>query len=454
MAKVIVIGGGPGGTAAASRSAHLGAQVTLIEKSDIGGACVNHNCIPLTGMMASVEVLQRVRRAGNLGIKVGEPTIDLAAARQRVQGIVNELREGIYGLMSSFGVEVVQGEARLTGPKAVVVNGQTLTADAIILATGARPAASPIPLDGLLSTSEALTLDKAPASLLVWGAGAVEVEFAQYFALLGSQVTLVCESATLVPEEDYEVGQRLQGILSDCGVQVLTGAKLLSAKSSDGAVQAVISQRKGETRVAIERVMYAKQTPVIEGLGLQAAGVKVENGAIKVDAAQRTNVPGIFAIGDATGEPMYSYVATVSGLVAAENALGKNRRLDLRAMPRCIYTIPEAASVGLTEEQAEDQGYQVEVVNSSLATNVRALTLDEANGGIKLVFDKKHGKLLGVHIVGYRASELIAESALALQMESLADDFAWALRGHPTLCETMVEAGRAFFGQALYVPKW
>jgi dihydrolipoamide dehydrogenase len=192
----------------------------------------------------------------------------------------------------------------------------------------------------------------------------------------------------------------------------------------------------------------------VGGLGLEDLGVKIANEAVWVDDHCQTNIPGLYAVGDVAGQPMYSYVATAQGLVAAENALGHQRRLDLRALPRCAYTLPEAACVGLSETEAEDRGYEVEVVNISLETNVRALTLDEAVGGIKVIVERKLGKVLGVHIVGYRASEWIAEPALGLQLEALAEDFAWALRGHPTLSESLVEAGRAYSHQALYIPKW
>ena len=460
MTHIIVIGGGPGGTAAATRAAQLGAKVTLIEKQHLGGNCVNHNCIPFTGMLASVEALERIRRAGNLGIQVGESgaeisaSIDLAKARARVAGVTEELRMGISGLMSSFGVEVIEGTARLAGPRAVIVNGNKLEGDAIILATGARPGDPPLHVDGLLTTRQALALDKPPASVLVWGGGAIEVEFAEYFALLGSRVMLVTDQVNVLADEDYEVGQRLQSILSGHGVQILTGAALKSAVLDGSVVKVVVSQRKGETNLAAERILWAGHVPLVEGLGLETAGVKLVDGAVPVDVSCQTNVAGIYAVGDLAGKPMYSYVATLQGLVAAEKALGKKRRIDLKSMPRCVYTIPEAACVGLSETEAEDQGYEVDVTNISLETNVRAMTLDEAVGGIKVVFDHKSSKVLGVHIVGYRATELIAEAALALQLEVLAEDFAWAIRGHPTLCESMVEAGRAFVGQALYIPKW
>lgn len=453
MTHILVIGGGPGGTAAATRAAQLGAQVTLVEKGYLGGSCVNYNCIPFTGLLASVELLDRIRRAGNLGIQVGPATLDLAQARARVDSAVEELRAGIGALMDSFGVKVVLGQACLAGPRSALVDGQRLEADAIILATGACPSAPPIPLPNLLTSRQALALEAAPASLLIVGGGGVEIQFAQYFALLGSQVTLAVPEPSLLPDEDYEIGQRMQSLLSEQGVQVLTGASLRSAVEEGGLACVVIGQRKGETTLRVERTLWAGQVPALDGLGLEAAGVKVVGGAVQINEYCQTSA-AVYAVGDLVGQPMYSYVATQQGLLAAENALGRKRRQNLRSMPRCIYTIPEVACVGLSETEAEDQGHEVEIANISLASNVRAIGLDEAVGGVKVVFDKKFGKLLGVHIVGHRATELIGEAALAIQLEALAEDFAWALRGHPTLGESMVEAGRAFAGQALYIPKW
>ncbi|HLB46223.1 MAG TPA: FAD-dependent oxidoreductase [Anaerolineales bacterium] len=454
MSHIIVIGGGPGGTAAATRAAQLGATVTLIEKESLGGNCVNRNCIPLVGMMASVELLDRIRRAGRFGISVSEPSLDLQQARDRVNGIVAELREGIGGLMASFGVTVIEGEAQLLDAQTVAVGDRKIRGEAVILATGAHPAEPPLPIAGLLTTREALMLDDPPNRLLVWGGGGIELEFAQYFARLDSHVSLITDGPHVLPDEDYDVGQRLQSIIGEQGIQVFTGAALKSATRKGGVIEAVIAQRKGETTLAVDRVLWTGHAPVVEGLGLESLGVKVVNGAVRIDEHCQTNVSGVYAVGDLAGPPMYSYVATAQGLTAAENALGRPRRLDLRAMPRCYYTIPEAACVGLSENEAEDQGYEVEVVNISQETNVRAMTLDEAVGGIKFVVDRRLGKVLGVHIVGHRATELIAEPALGLQLEALAEDFAWALRGHPTLSESLIEAGRAFTHQALYVPKW
>lgn len=454
MAHVIVIGGGPGGMAAAIRAAQLGAQVSLIEKHLIGGNCVNYNCIPLTSLLAAAERLQQVRRAAELGVETGAARLNLAKTQARLAGMLEELRTGNAGLLSSFGVQVLEGEARLAGGKRVEVGGRILQGEAVILATGACSLPPPLETERLLTNRQAVSLSELPERLLVWGGGHIEVEFAQLFAMLGVQVTLATEAHLLLPNEDYEVGQRLQSILAEQGVSVLTGAQIAQLQDETNGVTATIRQRKGETKVSADRLLWARQAPAVEGLGLEQAGVALKDGAVQVDARCQTSAPGIYAVGDLTGEPMYSYVATAQGTAAAENALGGNRRLSYKALPRVVYTLPEAACVGLSEEQAEDQGYDVQVVNLSLEMNPRAMSLDEAVGGIKVVFERKLGKLLGVHIVGHRATELIGEAALAIQLEALAEDFAWALRGHPTLSESLVEAGRAFFGQALYLPKW
>lgn len=455
MPDVIVIGGGPGGTAAATRAAQLGAQVALIERAQLGGNCVNRNCIPLTSLLASVELFRRLRQAGEMGVQVGPATLDLQGMIARKERLVGDLRDGMAGLLPTFGIEVVQGEARLVDLRTVEVDGRRLRATrAVILATGAQWAPVPAGVEGLLRPDEALKLEAVPGRLVLWGGGAAEVEFATLYAALGSRVTLVVDGPYPLPEEDYEIGQRLQALLQGQGVEVLTDARLRSATRTADGLKVVLAGARGETEVAADRVLWAGRVPDGEGLGLAEVGVERKEGAVVVDDRQETSVPGIFAVGDLTGGPMYSSLATAEGLVAAENAMGRARSLDRRAVPRYAFSIPEVAAVGLTEDQAMDAGYEVEVANVPLATSARAMGLGEIEGGIKLVADRKRGRLLGVHIVGYRATELIAEAALALQLEALAEDLAWAIRIHPTLSESMVEAGRAILGQALYVPRF
>lgn len=457
MPDIIVIGAGPGGTAAATRAAQLGAQVTLIERAELGGNCVNRNCIPLISMLSSVELFDRIRRAGEMGISVGEPALDAGSLVARARQISEGLREGLSALLPTFGIEIIEGQAKLVGPKTIEVNGQRLEAGrAVILATGAHWATPPegIEPDAIWWPHEAMNLDPIPEQLLIWGSEAIELEFATLYSALGSQVTLVMDGPHPLPNEDYEVGQRLQGILSERGVEVLTNATLKSAVKNGDAVKAVVSRRQGDTELTVQKLMWSGRTPNTAGLGLEAIGVELQDEAVIVNERQQTNLSGLYAIGDVTGRPYYSTTATPEGLIAAENAMGRSRALDRSHIPRHAFTIPEVGCVGLTEEQAEDAGYEVEIINITLDTNSRAITLGELEGGIKIVVNKKQGKILGVHIVGHRATELVAEAALAIQLEALAEDWAWSIRVHPTLSESMQEAGRAFAGQALYIPQF
>jgi len=458
MPDIIVIGGGTGGVAAAIRATQLGASVTMIEQAELGGNCVNRNCIPLTSMLASVELFRRIGRAGEMGIEVGQASLNPAKVVKRARQVSDDLREGLSALLPVCGVEVVAGTARLAGPKTVAVNGQTLQAErAIVIATGARWAAPPegIDPDAVTTPHQAMNLEPLPGHALILGGGPVELEFATLYAALGCKATLVIDGAYPLPAEDYDIGQRLQGALREQGIQMFTNAVIKSAVKTGSGVQAVIASRKGETELTVDQLLWAGRRPNTVGLGLAEVGVKLDaerGGAVVVDPHQQSSVPGIYAVGDVVGAPFYSSVATVEGLIAAENALGRPRQLDRLLLPRFAFTIPEVGCVGLTEDQAEEAGYELEVINIALDSNSRAGGLNETEGGIKLVANKKQGKILGAHIIGHRATELVAEAALAIQLEALAEDWAWAVRVHPTLSESMVEAGRAVLGQALYIP--
>lgn len=455
MPDIIVIGGGPGGTAAATRAAQLGAQVTLVERAALGGNCVNHNCIPLTSLLASVELHRRIGQAAEMGIQVGPATLDIPAMLARKDRIVAELREGMDALLPTFGIDIVRGQAQLLDARTVEVAGQRLTATrGIILATGTRWADVPPGIDGILRPDEAIRLDPLPGRVLIWGGGAAEIEFATLYAGLGVQVSLAIDGPYPLPAEDYEIGQRLQGILEKQGVNVYTGTQVTAATASANGYQVILHGPRGDTALDVDRVLWIGRTPATDGLGLERAGVKLDAGAVVVDDRLQTSVPGIYAVGDMTGPPYYSSLATYGGLVAAENAMGKLRRLDRRFVPRYAFSLPEVAVVGLTEDQATDAGFDAEVVNVAFNTNPRAAGLGETEGGIKLVVDGKRGKVLGIHIVGHRATELIGEATLGLQLETLVDDLAWAMRIHPTLNESLAEAARAARGEALYVPRF
>jgi dihydrolipoamide dehydrogenase len=454
MPDIIVIGGGPGGTAAATRAAQLGAQVTLIERTHMGGNCVNNNCIPMSSLLASVELYRRIDQAADMGIQVGPPSFNVPGMVARKDRIVEDLREGIAGLLPTFGIEIMQGHALLVDDKTVEVDGQRLQATrAIILATGSQWAPLPPGVEGVMRPDEAINLDSVPDRLLIWGGGAPDIEFATLYAALGSQVSLVVDGPYPLPLEDYEIGQRLQGILQNQGIQVRNNVHVTSV-TRNGGLEVTLSGLKGETLVEVDKVLWTGRVPAIDGLGLEQAGVQLNDGAVTVDDGMQTSVPGVYALGDLIGGHTYSALATAGGLVAAENIMGHHHRLDQRAVPRYAFSIPEVATVGLSEDEATDQGYDVEIANIAYGANPRAMCLGEVEGGIKFVADRKLGKVLGVHIVGHRATELIAEATLGIQLEALAEDFAWAIRIHPTLSESMVEAGRAILGQALYIPKF
>jgi dihydrolipoamide dehydrogenase len=454
MPDIIVIGGGSGGTAAAIRAAQLGAQVTVIEQAHLGGNCVNNNCIPMSSLLAGVELYQHIDQAADLGIQVGPPSFNMPGMVAHKDRVVQDLREGITGLLPTFGIEIIEGQARLVDAKTVEVDGQHLQATrAIILATGAQWAPLPPGVEDVMRPDEAIKLESVPDRLLIWGGCIPDIEFATLYAALGSQVTLAVDGPYPLPQEDYEIGQRLQGILQNQGIRVINDIRLKSVKRN-GGLDVTLSGSKGDTLVTVDKFLWAGRVPAIEGLGLDQAGVELTDGAVIVDDRMQTNVSGIYALGDLTGGIMYSSLATAGGLVAAVNAMGHNHRMDKRAVPRYAFSIPEVATVGLTEDEAADQGYDVEIANIAYGANPRAMSMGEVEGGIKFVADRKLGKVLGVHIVGHRATELIAEATLGIQLEALAEDFAWAIRIHPTLSESMVEAGRAILGQALYIPKF
>ena len=457
MPEIIVIGGGTGGVSAAIRARQLGVKhVMLIEKAELGGNCVNRNCIPLTSMLGSVELFRRIRSAEAMGIEVGEPTLHPDKMAERAWQISQGLREGLEGLLAAFEIEVVSGQARLVGPKTVEVNGQRLEAErAVVISTGARWAEPPagIAPEAITTPHQAIKLDPIPAQALVWGGGPVELEFATLYAHLGCEVTMVIDGPYPLPAEDYDIGQRLQGALREEGIKVMTNSSLKSATKTGDGVKAVVSNRKGDTELTVSQLLWAGRRANSGGLGLAEVGVKLDgNGAVVVNDHQQTSVPTIYAVGDVTGEPFYSSVATTEGLIATENIMGRTRQLDRRMIPRYAFTFPEVGCVGLTEDQAEDAGFDIEVINLPLDSNSRAMGLNEPEGGIKLIANKKQGKILGVHIIGHRATEMVAEAAMAVQLEALAEDWAWAIRPHPTLGESMLEAGRAVMNQALYIP--
>ena len=457
---IIIIGGGPGGYVAAIRAAQLGAKVALVEKDRVGGTCLNRGCIPTKALVRSVEALQLVEKAPSFGVIVEEPAFDFARIMARKDEIVARLVGGVEGLLEAHKVEVVSGTATIPKPGTVLVRGadsdNELKAENIIIATGSVPARPPIlGLDapGVLTSADLLELEEVPDSLAVIGGGVIGLELASIFHALGTRVIVLEMLPTLLPTVDRELARRYKSHLQRQGVEVHVRARVEEIRSTQGGLAVRVAGFKIEVKA--EKVLVATgRVPYTEGLGLDELGVKQERGAIVVDEHMATNVLGIYAIGDVTGGAMLAHLASRQGEVAVENILGHPVAMDYRAVPNCVFTLPEIASVGLTEEQARAEGIDYEVARFPFSASGRALTIGETTGLVKLICERGSGKVLGMHIMGPQASDLIAEGALAIQMGATASDIAQTIHAHPTLSEAIMEAAKAAaFGQAIHYRK-
>jgi dihydrolipoamide dehydrogenase len=451
-----VIGAGPGGYVAALRAAQLGAEVVLIERDEVGGACLNRGCIPSKALLRSVEVYRLARESETLGVRVSGVQLDWATAQARKHQVVRGLVSGVERLLARAGVEIVRGEARFVSPDTVAVQGgDQIQARQFVVATGARPFLPPIPgleLPGVIDSKAALGLSDLPHTVCIIGGGAIGVEFASLFAGAGTEVTLVEMLPRLLPALDDSLGSALQWSLERQGVKVLTSARVASIEAEEGGVQVVVLDDSGETREQAEKVLCAVgRRPTMEGLGLDSTGVRYDASGIAVDERMRTNVPTIRAIGDvAQGNWQLAHVASHEGLVAAEDICGQHTRMHYDAVPACVFSSPEVASVGLSEQQARERGHDVRIGTFALSGNGKALTYGEPEGFVKIVSEAEYGQVLGVHAVGPHVSELILEATMAITLEATMEEFAATIHPHPTVGEALAEAALAVEGRSLH----
>jgi len=457
---IVVIGGGPAGYVAAIRAAQLGGKVTVIENDKLGGTCLNRGCIPSKSLLHSVELYQTMKNAEQFGIKATEVSFDLAKMQSRKSRTVATLVGGVQSLLNGNKVEVIKGRATLTPSREVEVDTgqgekQTIRSKKILLATGAKPIKLPIPgadsPKGIIDAESILDLDYVPRSLLMIGGGVIGVEMATILAKLGGKITIVEMLPHILPAEDAELTTVLAHALKEDGVQLYEGAKVTSIEDSAGGKTATILASDGEKKVETEIVAIGVgYIPNLDGLGLDQAGVAAGKGGIQVNERMETSAPNIYAAGDAIGGIMLAYVAMEEGVVAAENALGRNSTIDYQAVPRCTFTLPELASVGLTEEEATAQGYQVQVGKFPFSANSMATILGERQGLIKIIAEQKYGQILGVHIAGPRATDLIAEAALAMKMDATPQEIVATVHAHPTLSEALREAALDVTGETIH----
>jgi len=460
--SLVVIGGGPGGYTAAIRAAQLGMRVAVVEREKLGGVCLNWGCIPTKALLKNAEVLQTFRRAAEWGISVDNLRFDFPAMIKRSRGVADRIVKGVEYLMKKNRIDVIPGRARIAGAGRVEVLGAdgkstTIGAEHIVIATGARPRSLPgvtIDRTRVVTSTEAMSLPAQPASMIIVGAGAIGVEFAWFYNALRTSVTLIEMLPGILPVEDRELTRTLETSFRKQGIEVLTGTTVESVRALPTSVTVRVRSAEGEQRdVTADIVLMAVGVEGnVEDLGLESAGVAVARGRITVDEHYRTSGTGVYAIGDVIGPPWLAHVASAEGIHCAEAIAGKNPApLDYSAIPGCTYCQPQIASVGLTEEKAVAAGHGLKIGRFPFRPLGKAVAIGETEGMVKLIFDAKYGELLGAHIMGSEATEMIAELALAKRLEATADAIFRTVHAHPTLGEAVMEAAAAAYGEAVSI---
>ncbi|ODT15872.1 MAG: dihydrolipoyl dehydrogenase [Kaistia sp. SCN 65-12] len=465
---VIIIGSGPGGYVAAIRAAQLGLKTAVVEKSHLGGICLNWGCIPTKALLRSAEVYHYFEHAKDYGLSAEKIGFDMAAITKRSRGVSAQLNQGVGGLLKKNKVDVIWGSAEITAPGKISVKasenppkgalgGGDYEAKNIIVATGARPRALPgIEPDKkqIWTYFEAMVPDSLPKSLLVMGSGAIGIEFASFYRTMGSEVTVVEVLPQILPVEDEEIAAHARKRFEKQGIKILTGAKVTKVVKAANSVTATIETADGKTQeITTEKLISAVGVVGnIEGLGLEKLGVKTDRGCVVIDGIGKTNVPGIWAIGDVAGPPMLAHKAEHEGVIAVEAIAGQHPHLmDKAKIPGCTYCNPQIASVGLTEKKAKEAGYDVRVGKFPFIGNGKAIALGEPEGLVKTVFDKKTGQLLGAHLVGAEVTELIQGFVIAMNLETTEEELINAVFPHPTLSETMHESVLSAYGRAIHI---
>jgi dihydrolipoamide dehydrogenase len=460
---LIVIGGGPGGYVAAIRASQLGMKVACVEADKLGGVCLNIGCIPTKSLLTSALLVNEVKDAAKHGINTGDVTVDLGPAQERSRKVADQLNRGVGMLFKKNKITHVEGWGRLAGDGQVEVESddgtETYTADHIIVATGSRPRNLPfLEIDGehIWSSDHALFQKEAPGSLAIVGAGAIGMEFADVFEAYGSEVTILEALDRVLPVEDADISAQMEKAYKKRGMAIHTGARLEKAEPGDDGVTLTFKDKDGEKQtLTVDKVLSAVgRVPNTEDVGLDAAGVKTteKGGFIEVDEWMRTNVDGVYAVGDCAGGALLAHKASHEGIVCVEKIAGEaHGSVDYDNIPNCTYCHPEVASVGLTEEQAKEAGYDIQVGKFPWVGNGRALAHGDTDGFIKVIRDKKYSEVLGAHIIGPHATELIAEFVVGRHLETTAEEMEKAIHPHPTLSEAVAEAALASLGRPIHI---
>jgi len=458
---LIVIGSGPGGYVAAIRASQLGMKVGVVEKENLGGICLNWGCIPTKALLKSAQVFEYASHAADYGVLANEVKPDFERMIARSRDVASNMSKGIEFLFKKNKIEVINGFGKLIGKGKVEVTNsegktQEVTAKHIILATGARSRELPnLKQDGgkIIGYRQALSLPKQPKSMVVVGSGAIGSEFAYFYNSIGTQVTLVEYMPNIVPVEDEEVSKTLERAFKKNKIKVMTNASVDAVDTSGDLCKVTIKTKKGEEVVEAEIVLSAVGiTPNTEGIGLEEVGVEMENGRVKVDEYYRTNVEGVYAIGDIIPGPALAHVASAEGIACVEKIAGMEvHPINYKNIPGCTYTNPEVSSVGMTEKAAQEAGYEIKVGKFPFTASGKATAAGMRDGFVKLIFDAKYGELLGAHMIGGNVTEMIAEMVVARNLETTGHELIKSIHPHPTMSEAIMEAAAAAYGEVIHM---
>ena len=463
---VVVLGSGPGGYVAAIRASQLGLKTAIIEKESLGGICLNWGCIPTKALLKSAQVFEYIKHAKDYGIEASGQA-DFAAVVKRSRGVADKMSKGVQFLMKKNKIDVIMGFGKLKAKGQIEVkstDGKTQIVEAkhIILATGGRSRELPsMKIDGkkIIGYREAMVLPEQPKSMIVVGSGAIGVEFGYFYNALGTKVTIVEFLPRIVPVEDEEISKELAKNFKKNGIDIMTSSEVTSVDTSGNGVKAKVKTADGEVTLEADVLLSAVGVAAnVEGIGLEETGVKTEKGKIAVDKYYKTNVPGVYAIGDCVPGQALAHVASKEGIICVEAiAYGEKKYnhqpepLDYGNVPGCTYCTPEIASVGLTEQQAKDAGYEIKVGKFPLSAAGKASAAGHNEGFIKVIFDAKYGEWLGTHMVGYNVTEMIAETVVARKLETTYHEVLDSIHPHPTMSENIKEAIEVAYGEAIHI---
>lgn len=461
---LIVIGSGPGGYVAAIRASQLGMKTAIVERESLGGICLNWGCIPTKALLKSAQVFEYINHAEDYGIKVDGAKVDFDSIIKRSRGVADGMSKGVNFLMRKNKIDVINGTGKLTRGKKVEVTDADgkkteYSAQHIIIATGGRAKELPnLKIDGkkIIEYRKAMSLEKQPKSMVVVGAGAIGVEFAYFYKSIGTEVTIVeFMEQGLVPREDEEISKELTKIYTKAGMRVLANTSVESVDTSGKECKVTVKNRKdGKTEeIKCDIVLSAAGvTPNTENIGLEELGIKTDRGVILVDEFYRTNVPGIYAIGDVVPGPALAHVASAEGIICVEKISGMHTEpLDYNNIPGCTYCSPEIASVGYTEKAAKEAGYEIKVGKFPFSASGKASAAGAKSGFVKVIFDAKYGEFLGAHMIGYNVTELIAEVVAARKLETTGHEIIKTVHPHPTMSEAVMEAAAAAYGEVIHI---